>query len=122
MKRRRYAMFAEQTKIYEVLSRKLVKTNTTDKDGRIVWRYAEGYNDAKIAAEVSPELTRSHVLAVRQEMFGPVKGAEQTKPAKTPTPSAGKLEALDTRIANLERLVRYLCESLGVPHDPNTGT
>ncbi len=119
MSTHRKASLTEKMKIHEFLSKVLVPTESLDEKGRVVYRYSEDWHDDKVAKAIDPTLNRGPVQNVRLEMFGPVKGPKRPKPVSVPV---GKHEALETRVANLERFVHYLCKQFDIPCDPNTGT
>lgn len=119
---RRFVTLPETIAIRDLLAQHLHRSQLKTPEGIHVWVYDKGWDDQAIARTVSPELNRGHVLTIRQELFGPIKGAVPEPKHKTSNPPAGKIEALETRVSNLERLVRYLCNQFDIPCDPNTGT
>ena len=119
---KRYVSILETIQIRDLLTQHLNRSELTNSEGLHVWRYDQGWDDIKVAATVSPDLNRNHVQAIRTELFGPLRGAVEPKAPPRPGRIPGKLGTLESRVATLERLVRHLCNELGVPCNPNTGT
>ncbi len=118
---RRFTTITETIQVRDLLTLYLQRSELTTPEGVHVWRYEEDWSDDKIAKAVAPDLNRTHVHSIRTELFGPIRGAVPP-PKPKPDRTVSTLGTLETRLANVERLVRYLCQQLDVPCDPNTGT
>lgn len=116
---KRHTNLSEAIAIRDLLTQHLHRSELKNEEGVHVWCYDEGWDDTKIATTVAPDLARQHTKRVRDELFGPVGGA--VRPPKPKAPRSPD-KSLEIRVSQLERVVRHLCDSLGVPFDCNTGT
>ena len=66
--------------------------------GQVMW--AEGWSDAKVAESMPFACTHHNVHGVRTEVYGPLVDAPEPSP-------------LVDRVVRLERIVKFLAESLG---------